>query len=142
MINLLRCRCLDKWRDAAPFILRVVVGVIFVMHGYQKFADIGVAQFGGFLDSLGVPAAGLFAIIVTAVEFFGGIALILGIFVHIAAKLLAFDMLMAILLLHFKNGFFIQNNGYEFVLLLFSSLIVILIIGPGKWALERKFFKG
>ena len=69
---------LGKHSNYGTLILRVIVGLVFIVHGYLKLA--GLEGTGGFLSSLGVPAAGLFAIIVALVEFLGGIALVVGLF--------------------------------------------------------------
>ena len=73
-------------------ILRVVIGLVFFVHGFQKLFVMGFGGVAGFLAPLGVPAAGLFAVIVTLVEFLGGLALILGLFTRVAALLLAVDI--------------------------------------------------
>jgi putative oxidoreductase len=140
MKKILDCRCGVKMIRIAPVLLRVVVGVTFVLHGYQKISN-GVPGFSGFLDGLGVPAAGFFAYLVTYLEFLGGIALILGLLTHWFAKLLAVDMIFATFLVHIKNGFFISNGGYEFVLLLFAACFVIMATGAGPWSLDEILFR-
>lgn len=88
------------------------------------------------MGSLGVPAPGLFAVIVTLVEFLGGLALILGFFTRIAAVLLAVDMLVAILTVHLPSGFFTNNGGFEFPLVLLAASIALVVTGPGEAALD------
>ena len=126
---------LDKWKDHAPFILRVVTGVIFAMHGYQKFTG-GVGKVAGFLDSLGFPIATVFAVILIVAELLGGIALILGLFTRYAAKILAIVAVVALFTVHISKGFFIGQGGYEFILLILAASISVMITGPGKWALD------
>ena len=99
---------------------------------------MGVDQIGSFLGSLGVPLAGLFAYFIIALEIFGGLALIAGIYTHWVAKLFALEMLSAFFLVHIKNGFYVADGGYEFVLLLFSASLSFSITGPGKWSLGKK----
>lgn len=137
-MNLLKCKCSEKWHDVAPLVLRIAVGLVFAMHGYQKLSGGG---FGGMLASLGVPAAGFFGALVTWVELLGGIALILGLLTHWSAKLLAIDMLVAFFLVHVSNGFWLSNGGYEFVIVLFAAAVSLLITGPGKWSLDEKWMK-
>src|SRR5260370_8312958 len=86
-------------------LLRVVVGVVFLMHGGQKFF-MGFHNVAGFLASLRIPAPQAAAIALTLLEFFGGMALVLGLFTRFVALLLAFDMAVAVVLLHLMNGFF------------------------------------
>ncbi len=134
-MNILNCRCSDKWNAWAPLVLRVVVGITFALHGWQK-VSAGNEAIAGFLDSLGIPAAGFFAFVVTYVELLGGIALILGVLTHWAAKLLLIDMAVALFTAHISSGFFLPA-GYEFVLLLAAACFSIMITGPGKWALGK-----
>jgi len=115
-------------------VVRVVVGVIFVMHGWQKLS-MGFQNVGGFLGSLGVPVPTLAAVVLTIVELLGGIALILGIFSRYVAALLAIDMLVALILVHAKNGFF-APKGVEFPLLLLASNICLLLAGGGCLSVE------
>lgn len=118
-------------------ILRVVVGMVFVVHGLQKLLVMGFGGVAGFLDSLGVPAPGLFAVIVILVELLGGLALILGLLTRLAAILLAVDMLVAILTVHLPNGFFANEGGYEFPLVLLAACTALAVAGAGEAALDR-----
>ena len=117
--------------------LRVVLGIVFLVHGAQKLFVFGFGGVTGLLTQLGVPAPGLFAVVVTLVELVGGIALILGLFTRVVAPLLAVDMLVATLTAHLANGFFAQNGGYEFTLMLLAAAVALTIAGPGEAALDR-----
>jgi len=120
-------------------ILRVVVGVVFLMHGWQKLFVMHVSGVGGFLGHLGVPAPALAAWVLTLVEFLGGAALILGLFARWAAWLLAIDMVMAMLLVHFKNGFFYP--GVEFALTLLAANLALALTGPGAVSVDGMLAK-
>ncbi len=124
----------------APLILRVVTGLVFAMHGYQKLQG-GLEGVTGFLTSLGFPAASMFAVILIAVELLGGIALILGAFTHLAAKLTSIVAAVALFTVHLGNGFFVNEGGYEFILLLLASSLALMIMGPGKWSLDEKMHR-
>jgi len=115
-------------------ILRVVVGIVFLMHGWQKLFTLHFAGVAGFLGQLGVPAPAVMAVVVTLVEFLGGIALILGLFTRWAAWLLAIDMVMAILLVHLKKGFFLP--GIEFALTLLAASVALALAGPGSASVD------
>ena len=139
MKKMMDCACFKHVPDLAPLILRLATGVVFFAHGYQKMGDL--TGFGGMLDSLGVPLPGFFAVVVMLVELVGGAALIGGLFTHWAAKLLALDMLGAFFLVHWTNGIFLQNQGYEFVLVLFGATFALMVWGAGKWSLDAKWMK-
>jgi putative oxidoreductase len=117
-------------------LLRVVTGIIFLMHGQQKFFEFGMGGVTGMMTGLGVPAPGLMAIIVSLVELVGGIALILGAFTRIAGLLVAVDVLVAFFLVHLPNGFFASNGGVELVLLLATAGVTLALTGPGAMALD------
>ena len=119
-------------------ILRVVVGIVFFVHGLQKLFLMGFGGVAGMMEGLGVPAPGLFAIMLMLVELLGGLALILGFFTRIVAIPLAVDMLVATLTVHLPNGFFtIPNDGYEFTLVLLAASVALAVAGPGEAALDR-----
>jgi putative oxidoreductase len=116
-------------------ILRIVTGLVFAAHGYQKFFTNGIDGTAGFFGSLGVPLPGIAAVLVATLEFAGGIAFALGLFTRFLAVPLAIDMLMAIILVHAKNGFFVPK-GVEFVGMLMTSAIALGIGGPGAFSID------
>ena len=118
---------LESWGIA---ILRMVVGVVFLMHGYQKLFVWGFGGVAAFLTPLGIPAPSVMAVVLTLVELLGGVALVAGVLTRWAAMLLALDMLVAILAVHLKNGFF-EPKGYEFVLTLLAACVALGLAGPG-----------
>jgi putative oxidoreductase len=111
-------------------LLRLVVGVIFLMHGGQKFF-MGFHNVAEFLGSIGIPWSNLAAIVLTTVEFLGGICLVLGLLTRYVAVLLAIDMLVALIAVHMKNGFFSSKGGVEFPLLLLVAAINLILAGAG-----------
>ncbi|HEV2492580.1 MAG TPA: DoxX family protein [Terriglobia bacterium] len=118
-------------------ILRIVVGIVFMMHGGQKLFVIGIHNVSGFMLKLGIPLPHFFGLVVTLVEFFGGLALLLGLFTGWAAALLACDMLVALLKVHLRGGFFLPA-GFEFVLTLLAANVAIFLTGPGRLAVGRR----
>lgn len=120
-------------------ILRVVTGVIFVAHGAPKLFGGGVEGFAGMLSGMGVPLSTVVAWGVTLLEFFGGLALIVGLLVAPVAVLLALHMLTGIVLVHAANGFYVVGpgqGGVEFNLLLIASLLALIFAGSGAAALD------
>ena len=118
-------------------LLRIVVGIVFVMHGQQKLFEMGVGGVGGFFASLGVPAPQLAAVVVGVLETVGGLALILGVLTRLFGLLLTGDMLVALLLVHRPNGFFAGDGGVELVLLLGTAALALALTGPGALALDN-----
>lgn len=123
-------------------VLRVVVGIVFLVHGYEKLFTMGIGGVAGFFTQIGAPLPGVTAPLVSVLEFAGGVALILGLFTPIVAALLAADMLGAIFLVHLPNGFSAMNGGYEFVLTLLGASLALALTGPGAYALDAAFRRG
>ncbi len=124
--------------DLGLTFLRIVTGVVFAAHGYQKFFTMGIPGVTGLFTQVGAPLPHISAILVASVELFGGTALILGLFTRLVAVPLATDMLMAIVLVHLKNGL-TGPMGMELVLLLMSAAIALAVAGPGALAIDAIF---
>jgi putative oxidoreductase len=116
-------------------ILRIVVGVIFLVHGSQKLFVFGFAGISGAFAQMGVPAAGILGPFVALVEFFGGLALITGLLTRLASLGLMSTMIVAISLVHLKGGFF-NPTGVEFPLSLLASTLLLAVTGAGAWSLD------
>ncbi|GGO81693.1 oxidoreductase [Marinobacterium nitratireducens] len=125
----------------AALALRIPIGVILTAHGAQKlfgwFGGYGLEGTGQWMASIGLEPGYLMALLAGSAEFFGGIALLLGLLTRPAAIVSAFTMLVAIFSVHFSNGLFMANNGYEFALSLFAITLVLAIQGPGRFALDN-----
>lgn len=117
-------------------LLRLTVGTVFVIHGGQKLFIFGFGHVGGMLQHMGFPLPQVFGVILTLVEFFGGVALILGIFTRWAALLIAIDMAVAVLKVHLPHGFF-GPGGFEYPLTLLVANLTLALSGPGAAALGR-----
>ena len=120
-------------------VLRVVVGIVFLVHGSQKLFTFGFHGVAGMFGSMGVPMPAVSAVVVTLVEFLGGLALIFGIVTRVAAALLAIDMLGAIIFVHGKHGFSMQSGGFEYPLTLLAANICLMLAGPGALAVQSLF---
>lgn len=121
-------------------ILRVVVGIVYLAHGWQKLFGMGFHGVAGFFGGAGIPVPFVSAVIVTLVEFLGGIALIIGLFTRWAAALNGFDMIVAILVVHLKNGF-IKPGGFEHPLTLLAACIALVWLGPGAASVDGALAK-
>ena len=118
-------------------LLRVVVGLISLVHGTQKLFGEGFDGVASMMEGLGVPVPALAAVALVLTEVVGGTALILGLFTRMAAIPLAFSMLVATVLVHLPNGFFSSDGGVEFTLLLTVACVALALTGPGEASLDR-----
>ena len=121
--------------DMALLVLRLVLAAVFITHGYGKLFGMGVSGVTGFFSSIGVPLSGVAAPFISVLEFFGGIALLFGIFTRVIAFLLACDMLGAIILVHAKNGY-AAPKGVEAVLGNFGMAVALALLGAGAYSLD------
>ncbi|HEY6183685.1 MAG TPA: DoxX family protein [Terriglobales bacterium] len=117
-------------------ILRIVVGIIFLVHGWQKIHAFGFHGVEGMFRQIGIPLPMISSAVVILVEFLGGIALVLGLATRWASLLLAIDMAGAIFFVHFKNGFYVNHGGYEFALSLLAACLTLAFTGAGSLAID------
>jgi putative oxidoreductase len=122
-----------KWQSCGLTVLRIVVGVVFAMHGWQKIHVFHLAGVTSMLSHLGIPMPTVFAVILITVEFLGGLLLITGLATRIPAALLAIDMLVVIITVHMKHGFFVPA-GIELPLTLLGAVICLAISGGGSFS--------
>jgi len=118
-------------------ILRITVGIVFLVHGYQKLFHMGFHGVAGMFGHMGIPLPMVSAVVVTLVEFVGGILLIAGVVTRVAAALLAVDMAVAILAVHLKHGFGAQNGGFEYPLTLLAATLCLALAGGGMFSLRK-----
>jgi len=122
--------------DAGLLVLRVAIGIVFLVHGGQKLFVFGFGGVAGAFGNMGVPLPAFTGPLAALVEFLAGGALIIGLLARLAALGLAIDMLGAILIVHLKGGFF-APTGYEYALTLLAANVAIAIAGAGYYSTDR-----
>lgn len=125
----------SDWTDRGLLLMRIALGIVFVMHGGQKLFVYGHAGVASGMAALGLPLPGLSAALITAVELGGGLALLAGAFTRVAAFLIAGAMGVAIVSAHLSNGFFMPT-GFEYPLTLMLSSLAVLMTGPGAYSVD------
>lgn len=129
----------------AGLILRAPIGLILAAHGAQKlfawFGGYGLEGTGQWMASIGMTPGYLMALLAGSAEFFGGLALVLGVVTRPAAVVAAFTMLVAIFAVHIGNGLFMSNNGYEYALTLLVALVAVTVQGGGTFSLDNLIAK-
>jgi len=121
-------------------VLHVFVGLLFAAHGAQKlfgaFGGPGIEGVTGFMGSLGLEPARFHGVASGVIEFAGGLLIALGLVTPVAAAALIAVMVTAVLTVHLANGFFNQDGGVEFNVLLIAVLFALSAIGPGDASLD------
>lgn len=139
-------RMLGTEGDWVITIVRIILGVVFFAHG----AQLALGWFGGaglqgtvrvFRDQLRIPAP--LALLSVAAEFLGGLGLVVGLLSRIAALGIAVVMIVALLAVHRKFGFFMnwygnkQGNGIEYHILVLDLTLVVMVKGGGAFSLDQ-----
>jgi putative oxidoreductase len=135
--------------EITSFILRIMLGVVFLPHGAQKiFGWFGGYGFSGTMDfftKAGIPA--FLAFLAIMAESVGSVALIAGFFTRIAALGIAVNMVVCAIGNHIQNGFFMnwfgqqKGEGFEFHILVIALAIGLMIKGGGKWSVDAAIAK-
>ena len=122
-------------------VIRILVGIIFMAHGAQKlfglFGGYGLEGTGQWMESIGLAPGYLMALLSGSAEFFGGLAMVIGLLARPAALALTVTLVVAIFSVHIGNGLFMSNNGYEFALALLAGTVAVLIEGAGRFSVDR-----
>lgn len=121
-------------------IIRLAIGLTLAAHGAQKlfgmFGGHGIAGTAGFFDAIGFRPGKPLALVAGVGEVGGGLALALGLLTPFAAAVVVATMIVAMLGVHLEKGFFAQNGGYEFALVMALSATGVAFAGPGALSLD------
>ena len=119
--------------SAGLAVLRLAVATIFIRHGAQKLFVYGFAGVTGAFTQMGVPLPGFTGPFIALLEFFGGIALLLGFLTRLMSLGFVFDMIGAIVLVGMKKGF----SSYELEFLLLGSSLALALAGAGRFSVDE-----
>jgi putative oxidoreductase len=128
-------RAVSARTDIALLILRVVFGLTFAAHGWQKLFIFGLAGVTHSFAGMGVPLPQIAGPAIGCLELIGGAALILGVFTRTVGIALACDMVGAIAMVRAKGGFF-APSGIELELALFCVAAALAIAGAGEYSID------
>lgn len=117
-------------------VLRLALGLVFIMHGGQKLFGMGFGGTSGMLADMGVPGAGVIGPLLAIVEPLAGVAIVLGLLTRLAALAVAADMIGAILLFHRLHGFFVPM-GIEFPMMLAAGGLTLAALGAGPLSIDH-----
>ncbi|WP_394752158.1 DoxX family protein [Crenothrix sp.] len=122
-------------------ILRLPIGLILAAHGSQKllgwFGGQGLDGAAQLMASLGLHPGFLMALAAGSAEFFGGVALMVGLFTRFAAAIVSVTLAVALFWVHWSKGFFLTTHGVEYALALLSATAALMIMGGGRFSVDR-----
>jgi len=126
--------------DIGLLILRLAVGLTMAAHGGQNlfgwFGGYGIAGTGGFMESLGFRPGKVHATLAGLSELVGGLLIALGLLTPVGAALVLSVMVVAIGRVHLPKGFFVSDGGFEYNLVIMSTVVALAFIGPGAYSLD------
>jgi putative oxidoreductase len=138
----------NRWRQWVPVPIRMIIGVGFMIHGWAKWSR-GPAAFAELLRQVGVPLPLVNAWLVTLLEIFGGLAVLMGAFITIISIPLILSMLGAMFTVNINYGFSAVNTigltpqgpqfgppGYEINLLYIAGLVALILGGAGPLSID------
>lgn len=132
----------QRLAPAAPVVLRLVVGTVMAVHGWQKLTEMGPATFGaGMVAELGIPAPVLVGWLITLVELIGGSLLVIGLLTRISAAAVTVVLVGAAILVKPDLGLIAPMGsmlpGAELDLALIAGAVGVLLLGPGKPSVDH-----
>jgi putative oxidoreductase len=127
----------DAILPIAETFMRIVVGVMFLMHVSVKFKLGASAVAANIFAKNGIEPALTWAYFIMGLELIGGVCLIIGLFTRFFAAALAIEMLIALLFVHLPKGYSASGGGYEYVLLIGAVCFTLAIRGGGPYSVDR-----
>jgi putative oxidoreductase len=128
----------DNMLNLSLFVLRMILGAIFIVHGAQKlfgmFDGMGIEGTAKMLEGFGFANADILALVWASVEFAGGIFLVLGITARWAALAVAFFMVAQLWKANLAYGLLVQSGEFEHTVLLITSCVPVILLGGGSWS--------
>jgi putative oxidoreductase len=117
--------------------IRIALGAILFIHGWNKFNGPGLAGVTKYFGSLGLPAPGVLAGSAIFLETVGCLCIVIGLFTRFFAAALAIELLIGMIAAHLAKGFGVGAGGYEYILFLGIVAFAIALRGGGPYSADR-----
>lgn len=128
------------FRDAGLFIFRLVLGFLFVMHGWQNDVTKGWGSTRDSFAAMNIPATDIAATLASWGELITGVLLILGLLTRLSSLVLVINMAGAFWFVHKDAGLWSSDGGFEYVLVLGACALLLLLTGPGAVSVDKLLF--
>ena len=129
----------------AALSLRLVIGTVFVANGSQKlfgaFGGSGITESAAGFAHLGLNPGIFWAWVVAITEFFGGLGILGGLLTRVSALGISAIMIVGVITVHGKNGFFAKTGGFEYNLMILGAAVALIILGAGDYSVEAQLVK-
>lgn len=129
-------------RDALLLLARVILGIVLVAHGWQKFSEWTMSGTAANFDKMGIPMPTLSAWFAGLVELVGGVMLILGALTPLVGILVALNMAGAFWFVHKSGGVFVADGGWELVGVIAAAALALAGAGAGRWSVDGLLSRG
>ncbi|MDF2668782.1 MAG: rane protein [Paenibacillus sp.] len=130
--------------SAGLLIIRIIIGVTFIGHGMQKlfgwFGGYGPKGTGGWMESIGIRPGIVMAVLAGLLEVTGGILFAAGFLTPLAAAMIIVTMVVSIIKVHGKNGYWITANGIEYNVVLLAVALGVAFTGAGIYSIDHLLF--
>jgi putative oxidoreductase len=128
----------DCYKDVGLLLLRLILGAVFIYHGWAKVSNVEGTL--GFFTQIGLGSTALVYLAAYG-ELLGGILMLLGLWTRFVAPVLVIIMAVAIQTVHISKGFNIMSGGYEYALTLLVISAAVGMLGAGKYSVDSQMHK-
>ena len=132
---------MTTFNNALIVLARIILGVVLIAHGWDKFNITGLEGISGYFESIGVPVASIAAPLTGAFELIAGVLIIAGLGTRIVSGLTAILMLLAALFAHLPYGVYVANGGWELVAVIGAAALLLVAYGAGAWSVDAVIAK-
>ncbi|SNV17625.1 DoxX family protein [Dermatophilus congolensis] len=127
----------DSLRATALLLARLLLGVVLIAHGWQKFFLDGISATAAAFTRMGAPMPYLSATAAATIELIGGVLIVLGAATVLTALVVAANMFGAFVIAHMGHGIFIKNGGWELVGMIGAVAITLAVTGAGRFSADE-----
>lgn len=128
---------MTTFRDIYLLVARILLGVVLIAHGWQKFNEWTLPGTAEAFAGMGVPLPEVTSAIAAIVELVGGLLIIAGAFTPIVGVIVALQMLGAYFFAHMGNGVFVDNGGFELVGVIAAASLALAGAGAGRFSADQ-----